>query len=97
MMANCHKRSYLTKIKINGSWIDEKREIQGGVVSAFQHLLLDPGDWSPSLDGLVFDSLVGKEIARLEEALSVNEFVSALFYLSRDKALRPDGYSLVFW
>ena len=27
MMANCHKRSNLTKIKINGSWIDEKREI----------------------------------------------------------------------
>ena len=27
-MANCHrKRSNLSKIKINGSWIDEKREI----------------------------------------------------------------------
>ena len=60
-------------------------------------MLLDPGDWSPSLDGLVFDSLVGEEVARLEEALSVNEVVSTLFYLSGDKALRPDGYSLVFW
>ena len=60
-------------------------------------MLLDPGDWSPSLDGLVFDSLVGEEVARLEEALSVNEVVSTLFYLSGDKVLRPDGYSLVFW
>ena len=43
-MANCHrKRSNLSKIKINGSWIVEEREIQGGGVSAFQHLLSDPG------------------------------------------------------
>ena len=34
-MANCHRRSNLTKIKNNGSWIVEEREIQGVVVSTF--------------------------------------------------------------
>ena len=97
-MANCHrKRSNLSKIKINGSWIVEEREIQGGVVSAFQHLLSDPGVWSPSLDGLVFDRLAGEEVARLEEAFSIKEVVFALFDLNEDKAPGPDGYSLAFW
>ena len=49
------------------------------------------------MDGLVFDRLVGEEEARLEEAFSVNEVVSALCDLSRDKAPGPDGYSLAFW
>ena len=86
-MANSHRRrSNLTKIKINGYWIVEEREIQGAVVSAFQHLLSDLGGWSPSLDGLVFERLEGEEAARLEEPFSVIEVVSALFDLSGDKA-----------
>ena len=95
-MVNCHTKSNLTKIKINGTWIVEEREIQGGFVSAFQHLLLDLGDWCPSWDGLVFDRLAGEEAARLEETFFVEEVVSALFDLSGDKAPRPDGYSLAF-
>ena len=95
-MVNCHTKSNLTKIKINGTWIVEEREIQGGFVSAFQHLLLDPSDWCPSWDGLVFDRLAGEEAARLEETFFVEEVVSALFDLSGDKAPRPDGYSLAF-
>ena len=95
-MANCHRRSNLTKIKINGSWIVEEREIQGAVVSAFQHLLSDLGGWSPSLGGLVFDRLEGEEATRLEEPFSVKEVVSALFDLGGDKALGVDDYSLVF-
>ncbi|RVW75378.1 Transposon TX1 uncharacterized 149 kDa protein [Vitis vinifera] len=75
----------------------EEREIQGGVVSAFQHLLSDPGVWSPSLDGLVFDRLAGEEVARLEEAFSIKEVVFALFDLNGDKAPGPDGHSLAFW
>ena len=96
-MANCHRRSNLTKIKINGSWIVEEREIRGAVVSAFQHLLSDLGGWSPRLGGLVFDRLEGEEATRLEEPFSVKEVVSALFDLGGDKALGADGYSLVFW
>ena len=67
------------------------------MVSAFQHLLLDPGGWRPSVDGLVFDRLEGEEAARLEEPFSVKEVVSALFDLSGDKASGPDGSSLAFW
>ena len=64
-MANCHKRrSNLTKIKINGTWLGDEHEIQGGVVSAFQHLLSDPSDWCPSLDGFVFERLEGEETTK---------------------------------
>ena len=67
------------------------------MVSAFQHLLSNPGDWSPSLDRLVFDRLEGKETARLEEPFYVKNVVSTIFDLSGDKATGPNGYSLVFW
>ena len=48
------------------------------MVSAFQHLLSNPSDWSPSLDRLVFDRLEGKETARLEEPFSVKNVVSTI-------------------
>ena len=55
-MANAHKRSnLLRKIKISGVWCTEENEIQEGVARAFQNLLLEPGDWHPSLAGLDFD------------------------------------------
>ena len=95
-MANSQRMSNLNKIKINGSWIVEEREIQEAVVSTFQHLLSNPDGWSPSLDGLVFNKLEGEEAARLEEPFSVKEVVSTLFDLSGEKALRLDGYSLAF-
>lgn len=43
-MTNCHRRkNNMTKIKVNGTWLVEEHEIQGGVVSVFQYLLLEPG------------------------------------------------------
>ena len=45
MMTNSHKRrNYLSKIKINGTWLTEEQEIKGGVVGAFKDLLTDLGD-----------------------------------------------------
>lgn len=96
-MANCHRRrNCLTKIKINGTWLVEEHEIHGGVTRAFQNLLMDLGDWRPSLNGLVFEIIEGENVARLEEALLVKEIVSALSNLSGDKASGPDGYPLAF-
>ena len=96
-MANCHRRrNCLTKIKINGTWLVKEHEIHGGVTRAFQNLLMDPGDWRPSLNGLVFEIIEGENVARLEEALLVKEIVSALSNLSGDKASGPDGYPLAF-
>ncbi|RVW86012.1 hypothetical protein CK203_041518 [Vitis vinifera] len=49
-------------------WLKEgdEHEIQGGVVSAFQHLLSDPSDWCPSLDGWLFLSSLAVQLGICE-------------------------------
>ncbi|RVW44893.1 V-type proton ATPase subunit a1 [Vitis vinifera] len=74
----------------------EEREIQGAVVSAFQHLLSDLGGWSPSLDGLVFERLEGEEAARLEEPFLCYRGCIGSFRPKWGQSSRPDGYSLAF-
>ena len=97
-MANSHRRrNCLSKIKINGIWLIEEQEIKGGVVSAFQNLMVDPGDWHPSLNGLDFDRIDVEEVARLEEVFTEEEVFSAFSNLNRDKAPNLDGLSLSFW
>ncbi|RVW75587.1 hypothetical protein CK203_056440 [Vitis vinifera] len=63
----------------------EEHEVQGGVAKAFQNLLTEPGEWCPSLNGLVFERIEGEGAARPEKAFSVEEVVSALSDLSGDK------------
>ena len=47
-MANAHKRvNSLVKIKINGSWLTEERDIKDGVVQVFHSLLLETNEWRP--------------------------------------------------
>ena len=73
------------------------QEIQGGVVSAFQILLMEPGDWRPSLNGLDFDKTGVEEATRLEEVFIVEEVFSALSELNEDKGPSSDGFSIAFW
>ena len=57
-MANFHFRNNtLVKIKINGVWISEDKEVKEGVVNAFQSLLLDNFNRRAELDVLSFASL----------------------------------------
>ena len=44
-MANAHKRvNSMVKIKINGTWVSEKRDIKEGVVQAFHSLLTETAE-----------------------------------------------------
>ena len=67
------------------------------MVSAFQNLMVDPGDWHPSLNGLDFDRIDVEEVARLEEVFTEEEVFSAFSNLNGDKAPNLDGLSLSFW
>ena len=97
-MANSHRRrNYLSKIKIDGTWLTEEQEIKEGVVGAFKDLLTDPGGWNPSMEGLDFNRIGDEEAARLEEVFSEDEVFLALSDLNRDKAPGPDGFPLSFW
>lgn len=57
-MVNAHsRRNFSAKIKINGTWLLEEKDIKEGVVQAFQALLTNSGDWRPCLNGLLFEGL----------------------------------------
>ena len=52
-MANAYKRvNSLVKIKINGAWVTEERDIKDGVVHAFHSLLSETDEWRPRCNGL---------------------------------------------
>ena len=67
------------------------------MVGAFKDLLIDPGGWHPSMEGLDFNRIGDEEAARLEEVFSEDEVFLALSDLNRDKAPGPDGFPLSFW
>ena len=51
------------------------------------------GDWRPSLNGLVFESLEAQEAARLNETFFEVEVFKALSRFCEDKTPRLDGFS----
>lgn len=97
-MANAHRRrDQLAKIRINGCWATEEREIKEGVVQAFQVLLSETGEWRPIVNGLSFKVSGNQDAAYLEVLFSEEEVFTALSDLNGDKAQGPDGFPMTFW
>ncbi|KAL6332093.1 hypothetical protein AAG906_020774 [Vitis piasezkii] len=87
-MANAHKRvNSLVKIKINGSWVTEERDIKDGVVQAFHSLLLETDEWRPKCNGLQVGGLEREAAAMLEAPFSEEEVFGALSDLNGIKLL----------
>ena len=64
-MANAHKRvNSLVKIKINGSWVTEERDIKDGLVQAFHSLLSETDEWRLKCNGLQVEVLE-REVAAM--------------------------------
>ena len=97
-MANYHKRQSIIRImKINGVWSTLNGTLRRAIVSAFQDLLSNPGDWRASTDGLLF-SRINKTVAQsLEAPFSMNEVHFTLCKMNGDKAPRPNGFTIAFW
>ena len=97
-MTNTHRRrNQLTRVKVNGRWFTEESEIKEEVSRAFQGLLVDPGDWKLSIDGLVFERLEELDVEGLEKPFSEEEVFGALSGFCGEKTLGPDGFSMAFW
>ncbi|RVW48943.1 Transposon TX1 uncharacterized 149 kDa protein [Vitis vinifera] len=97
-MANAHKRvNSMVKIKINGAWVSEDRDIKEGVVQAFHSLLSETDEWRPRCNGLQVGVLEGEAAALLEAPFSEEEVFGALSDLNGDKAPGPDGFTMAFW
>ncbi|RVW40788.1 Transposon TX1 uncharacterized 149 kDa protein [Vitis vinifera] len=57
-MANAHRRkNQMNRVKVNGRWYNEEREIKEVVCRVYQGLLADPGGWKPRIDALMFERL----------------------------------------
>ena len=97
-MTNARRRkNFLSSITVDGRKLTKETEIKKGVVNVFQNILLEKGDWRPSILGLPFSSLDSVEAGLLEEAFSVEEVQIAVFGLNGDKAPGSDGFTLTFW
>ena len=97
-MENAHrKRNQLNRIKGNGRCLTEKSEIKDEIGRNFQELLIDPGEWKPSIDGLIFERLEVGDVERLEKPFSKEGVFEALADCCREKELGSDGFSMAFW
>ncbi|RVX02656.1 Transposon TX1 uncharacterized 149 kDa protein [Vitis vinifera] len=97
-MANAHRRNNsMDKIKINGRWLEEEREVREGVVNAFQQLLSKDQSWKSDIEGLQLKSLNHAEAEGLEQPFTEVEIHLALMEMNGDKAPGPDGFTVAFW
>ncbi|RVW54973.1 hypothetical protein CK203_096318 [Vitis vinifera] len=84
-MANAHRRrNFLEKLKVNGVLLVGKSGIKEGVAGAFQLMLSEMGEWRPSIEGLVFNSLSLADSAALEFPFSEEEILSYLLSRAKD-------------
>eukprot|EP00261_Vitis_vinifera_P033865 XP_019075108.1 PREDICTED: uncharacterized protein LOC109122518 [Vitis vinifera] len=62
-MANAHRRNNsLERMKINGVWLTEEKEMREGIVSAFQQVLSEEPGWRADVEGLHFKCLSPSEV-----------------------------------
>ena len=97
-MANAHRRrNQMNRVKVNGRWYNEEREIKEAVCRAYQGLLADPGGWKPRIDALTFERLEEGDVEGLEKPFTEEEVFRALSSCCGEKAPGPDGFSMAFW
>ena len=97
-MVAAHRRfNHMDRIKINGVWLTEEKDVSEGVVNAFQHLLTENSDWKADIERLQLEQLNQQEAENLEYPFSEEEIHSALMEMNGDKAPGPDGFTMVFW
>ena len=97
-MTNAHRRNNsMEKIKINGRWLEEEREVREGVVNAFQQLLLEEQSWKADIEGMQLQRLSNAKAEGLEQPFTKAEIHAALMGMNGDKAPGPDGFTVAFW
>ena len=97
-MASAHRRNNaMDKIKVNGEWLVEEQEVREGVVNSFQQMFSKDMDWKTDIGRIQMDHISRQEAESLEIPFTENEIYSALMEMNGDKALGPNGFTVVFW
>lgn len=76
--------------------MEEGNELRLRIVGVFMSLLIELGEWRPSISGVHFLSLVDME-AGVEISFFEVEVYKALDVLGKDKTPRPNGLRMSVW
>ena len=97
-MANAHRRrDQMARVKIDGVWVTQDKDLRVAMGRAFQLLLFTNDDWRPNLSELSFERLEDSKITGLEKPFIEEEVFKVLSGFCRDKAPVLDGFSMAFW
>ena len=97
-MVNSHRRcNYMDKVEVDGVVFEEEFEIREQVVHFYESLYQELETWRPTVDGLEFDVITANERALLERWFDKDEVLQVVKDLQGDKALGPDGFTMVFF
>ena len=67
-MTNAHRRrDQMARVKIDGVWVTQDKDLRVAVGRAFQLLLFTNDDWRPNLSELSFERFEDSEITGLEK------------------------------
>ena len=66
-------------------------------MNAYKLMLIDPGGWRASPEGLLFSRLGDREASDLEVSFIEEEVLSVLLDLNGDRASGSDDFVVVFW
>ncbi|RVX03364.1 putative ribonuclease H protein [Vitis vinifera] len=87
----------MNRVKVNGRWYNEERDIKEEVCRVYQGLLADPGGWKPKIDALMFERLEEGDVEGLEKPFTEEEVFKALSGCYGEKAPDLDDFSMAFW
>ena len=97
-MTNAHSRNNsLDKIKVNGVWLTEEKDVREGLANAFHQLLSEDSGWKTDIEGLHLEHLSIQEAESLELPFFEEEIRFALMEMNSDKTPDPDGFTMTFW
>ena len=96
-MTNAHRRNNsLDKIKVNGVWLTEEKDVREGLANAFHQLLSEDSGWKTDIEGLHLEHLSIQEAESLELPFFEEEIRFALMEMNSDKTPDPDGFTMAF-
>ncbi|RVW88351.1 hypothetical protein CK203_040975 [Vitis vinifera] len=89
------RRNQMNRVKVNGRWYNEEREIKEEVAGCIR-AVADPGGVEAQIDALMFERLE-EGMWRGWRSLSREEEVFGMSGCCGEKAPGPDGFSMAFW
>jgi hypothetical protein len=85
------------RLSVNGAVTTDQEEIGEGLVNFYSHLFSNDEVKRPLLDGLAISSIDDADRAVLDRPFTEEEVMGVVKGMAGDKALGPDGFSMVFF